>query len=238
MKTSHLAGAVMALALAMSPGTAAAGILTGTFQFSVWTGETNGLGFQAVQGTTIAGSASATFNYLGGLNFDLNQPQNSTNAGDLNSSFFATAGNAAPDYGISGYSGSGNFTDANADYSTLAGFLAGSASASGYNWGSLYRISLGVLNAGTVLKVTHDDGFSIYQNGARVGTTTAGPTSRITESVTLTSTTETFLYYGRQNGSPSVLIVDATSVPDGGLTLSLLGLACTGLGLVRRRLNR
>lgn len=248
MKRSHLAGAVMALALAMSPGTAAAGILTGTFGFSVWTGETNGTGFQAVQGATIGGSpASATFNYFGGLNFDLNQAQNSTNAGDLNSAFFATATNAgaAGNYGISNYLGSGTFTNLGsgcgtppcpvADYGTLAGFLASSASASGYNWGSLYRINLGVLNAGSVLTVTHDDGFSIFQNGQRIGNTTAGPTSRITETVTLTNTAETFLYYGRQNGSPSVLKVDAQLVPDGGLTLSLFALGCTGLGFARRR---
>lgn len=240
MKRSYLAGMLIGLALAMGPGTAQAGILTGTFGFAVTTGETNGTGFQAVQGTTIPGGATAVFNYTGGLNFDLNQAQNSANTGDLNSSFFATATNAGvgSDYGITGYTGSGNFTDANANYgSGLAGFLAASASASSYNWGSFYQINLGVLNAGTVLKVTHDDGISIYQGGVRQGLTTAGPTSRITETVTLGQTGQTILYYGRQNGSPSVLIVDATHVPDGGLTLSLFALGCTGLGIARRRLR-
>lgn len=239
--TRLLTRAAMGLALAIGAGTAQAAIVNGSFLFSVMTGETNGAGFNAVAGAMpFTGSpASASFTYTGSLNFDLNQPQNSTNAGDLNSEFFATAtnGGVGADYGITGYSGSGNFGDANANYvAGLAGFLAGSASASSYNWGSFYTIQLGLLAAGTVLTVTHDDGFSIFQNGVRIGSTTAGPTSRITEQVTLDATAETILYYGRQNGSPSVLIVDAVPPPvplPAAAWLLLSGLG--GLGLLGRR---
>ncbi|MCU0246447.1 MAG: hypothetical protein MUC42_07725 [Bryobacter sp.] len=115
-----LTRAAMGLALAIGAGTAQAAIVNGSFLFSVMTGETNGAGFNAVAGAMpFTGSpASASFTYTGSLNFDLNQPQNSTNAGDLNSEFFATAtnGGVGADYGITGYSGSGNFGDANANY--------------------------------------------------------------------------------------------------------------------------
>ena len=69
---------------------------------------------------------------------------------------------------------------------------------------------------------------------------TTGPTTQVTESVTLPSTADTILYYVRENGAPSVLTVATTGVQlisdvaePGSLTL--IGSALVGFGLFRRR---
>ena len=211
------AAAVIALIGAASPASA--------YTFTVQTANQNGVAFDALPTTRLNNPVTATFTYTGPLNFANVSAQNGTSSGDLNSIFFANGT-------ISNYSGSGRLgAPANADFRTMTSFLASSGSAANYQYGSLYTIDLGTLAAGTVLTITHDDGASVFQNGVRLGSTTAGPTTAITETVRLTGTADTILYYGRENGAPSVLNV---AVPEP-MSLALVGTGLAGLTVLRRR---
>jgi hypothetical protein len=223
-----LVGAIAALAV--GPTAAQAAVLTGTFGFTVTTGDTGGAGFNTLPSSTpFAGpTAGATFTYTGALNFNNPAGQNSGPTGDLNSTFFTSAGGV-----ISGYAGTGNFTPGNDNYgSGVAGFLAGSGSASNFAYGSLYKIDLGTLAAGTVLTITHDDGASVFQGSTQVGSTVAGPTTVVTDVVDITTTGDTTLYYSRQNGTPSILEVSAVPEPS---TWAMMILGFLGIGLVAYR---
>ena len=229
MMLAGVAACAVGLGLA---GTASAGP---TFTFKVQTANqitpaNPGGQFQATDispGFNFAGAITATFNYNGPLNFNVLHSQNATNTGDLNSTFFS------PNVGsISNYAGAGSIAlPGGANFATLASFLGSSGSASGYQYGSLYTIGLGTLAAGTRLTITHDDGVSVFQGSARIGTTTAGATSVITESVVLASTADTTLFFGRQNGAPSILTV---TVPEPA-SMALFGAGLLGLAMVRRR---
>jgi len=224
MMLAGVAACAVGLGLA---GTASAGP---TFTFKVQTANQNGVEFDATNtspGFNSAGAITATFDYNGPLNFNVLHSQNATNTGDLNSTFFS------PNVGsISNYAGAGSIAlPGGANFATLASFLGSSGSASGYQYGSLYTIGLGTLAAGTRLTITHDDGVSVFQGSARIGTTTAGATSVITESVVLASTADTTLFFGRQNGAPSILTV---TVPEPA-SMALFGAGLLGLAMVRRR---
>ncbi len=220
-KTLAAAAVAAVLSLAAAPDASAYG-------FTVQTANLNGTAFDALPSTRLQNAISATFMYTGPLNFSNTSTQNSSASGDLNSALFAVGT-------ISNYSGGGVLNQpANADFRTLSSFLASSGSASNYQYGTLYTIDLGVLAAGTVLSITHDDGASVFQNGVRVGNTTAGPTNAISETVRLGSTADTNLYYARENGTPSVLNV---SVPEP-MTLAVVGTGLAGLALLRRRARR
>lgn len=219
-------GATCALLVGMTVGAAAGP----TFSFTVQTANQAGATFDATAtapGFRADQDIVATFSYNGPLTFNIGNPQNNTSTGDLNSTFFGANAGA-----ISGYSGSSSLPGpSNANFSTLETFLASSGSAAGYQYGSLYTIGLGVLSAGTILTITHDDGVSVFQGGNRLGSTTAGPTSEITESVLIATTGDTLLYFGRQNGAPSVLTV---AVPEPA-SIAIFGAGLLGLAALRRR---
>jgi hypothetical protein len=198
--------------------------MTGSFNVTVTEGVTNGAGFTTLP-NALVGTANATFIYTGALNFSNTAAQNNGSSGDLNSTFgFSTAN-------ISHYAGSGTVAAANANYSTLGGFLAASGSASNFQYASLYTIDLGILAAGTILDITHDDGVSIYQGTTRINPTVAGPTTVVTDEVKLANRGDTLLYYSRQNGSPSILQVD---VPEP-VSLALLSVGVIGTRVAARR---
>ncbi len=226
-KTTTGAAALLAASV-MLAGTAHAG----AYAVRVETALTNGVPFDAVRGamsfTNSANTATtANFTYTGPLSFG------DGTAADLNSDFgFSTANISnyqAANTGPVLYNGASV-----ANFSTETGFLASSGSTAGYGYGSLYQINLGSLAAGTVLTVTHDDGFSLFDNQTAYNTAFDAPTAQVTDTVVVSHGINGVLYYARENGAPSVLEV---SVPEP-MSLSLFGAGLLALGVALRRRGR
>jgi hypothetical protein len=231
--------ALAATSIAAMALPAHAATFVGTFAVKASEGVRNGAGFDVANGSPFSGTntAQASFTYTGALDFSNTAAQNTTPPGplgDLNSSFGFSNAN------VSGYTGSGtvNYMGTRvADFRTLSSFLASSGSSSDLKYGSYYEFSLGQLVAGTVLTITHDDGAAIYQGSTRVGSTEGGPTGVRTSVVTIGTTGDTVLRYGRQNGTPSVLKLDAVApVPEPGTWMTMiLGFGVVGASMRRRK---
>jgi hypothetical protein len=119
--------------------------------FTVQTANQGGIPFQATPtapGFNFGGAITATFDYTGPLTFVNTQPQNFSSSGDLNSNLFIAAD-------ITGYSGSGTLpAPANANFNTLANFLASSGRAGNFQYVTFYTVDLGILLSGTVLTMS------------------------------------------------------------------------------------
>lgn len=234
-KTVLAAVAAVGMASVASPASAA--LLTGTFAVTASTGLNNGSGFDVTTGNPYSGAntASATFFYTGPINFFNNAPQSNGATGDLNSAFGFSSAN------VTGYAGTGNVVFNGNTVATFAGslgrFLASSGSSSNYEYGSYYTFDLGQILAGTVITITHDDGAAFYQGATKIGNTVTGPTGQSTTTFTVGSTGNTTLRYSRQNGTPSILVVDAVApVPEPATwAMLILGFGVVGSAMRRRK---
>ena len=167
------------------------------FHVTVWTGTPNGIlsSTTADEAHTPSGAAIASFDWTGPIDWTVTGAQNTTTAGNKMGDFL-----------------DGNATQLSNLSSALspADFLDVSLSAAGDPYASFFRITGSYVSAtdfhGTI---SHDDGASIYLDGANIYSHPA-ETSDISSPYTLTAGSRNFVVdYVEGNGSPSVLTFDA-----------------------------
>jgi hypothetical protein len=150
----------------------------------------------------------------------------------------------------------GDFSNPSADY-TVASFLStGGATGIGYHNGVngsetlddvlFYFTGSVSLTNGQSFIVEHDDGVELNINGTDVVDET-GATAAENTNYTWSGSTGTYTFklaYAEVEGAPAVLYTNlplisppATSTPDGGMTVALLGASVTGLAFFARKLR-
>jgi hypothetical protein len=148
---------------------------------------------------------------------------------------------------------SGNFSNSNADY-TVGSFLGtGGATGITYIHGSssttlddtLFYITGSVtVTNGQSFIVEHDDGVELQIGSTIVTPANAeGPTAADDTSYTWSGASGTYsfqLVYTEVTGAPAVLytnlpLISPPTVPDGGMTVALLGMSVGGLAFLRRK---
>ncbi len=219
--TSALAGAML---FGLSSIPASAAFLTGVFDVTVWNGAPNGVDSNNVANSLPSGTADAHFTYFGPLNWVDIEPQNTTSAGNLASSFLTLAN-------ISGY------TSPNGTIADVAAFGNTSLSIAGDGYVTFFKITGTYYGPGGT--ITHDDGATLWINGS-LRVSSPAETQAVTQGFTnpLGEAPAPFeLWYVSANGAPSVLQVTAVPEP---ATWAMMILGFFGVGFVayRNRQNR
>ena len=230
-----LAGAAFCL---LGASSSQAAVLT----FTIWSGPNDGShssDVAQVANTPGAGHVDATFTYNTGpglsLTFDNPAPQNHTSTGDLFKTFFNSG---------SGTINIGSFSSPDGAYGNLNQFLNANMSVAG-NGNVTFMAITGSFNfgAGSTVSLTHDDGASFYTTdglGIRQGHviktlyTSPQETTAITGNFTASGQQNFLLDYVAGNGSPSVLELNVTAVPEAS-TWAMMILGFLGVGFMSYR---
>jgi hypothetical protein len=222
--------AVLAMMTLFGASGAKAGILSGTFDVTVWNGSPffNYLSSDTANAqNTPTGPSLAHFTYTGALDWRVDESPSNNPHKNVFGSFLDAAD-------ISNFTSSFSGTTAQ----QLDHFLNTSMSVANDRFVTFFEITTTLFLTGSSSgTVTHDDGASLYDDGVALFSSPY-ETSAMTDHFNLHSGANSLaLYYVEANGAPSVLSVsvcDPVNVPEPSAA-GLCGLALIGLGWLARR---